>query len=94
MLYAGAQATPDVGASSILGGDTARGSFRGAEAHANGRSSGHSTQGFFVSNSSPQNYDSLDYNYDYDGIQKITPSSGSNVRYPLPVNTFTNNWWG
>lgn len=97
MLYAGAQATPDVGASSVLGGSTAGGGFRAAEAHANGRSSGHSTHHVLAPavSSGPSYYDSLDYNDDYNAIQKIPSStSGYNVRYRLPVNTFTNNWWG
>ncbi|TMW42267.1 hypothetical protein DOY81_012653, partial [Sarcophaga bullata] len=41
LLYAGAQATPDVGASAVLGGDTSQGGFGGSEAYANGKVNSH-----------------------------------------------------
>ncbi|XP_065369627.1 uncharacterized protein LOC135961907 [Calliphora vicina] len=37
VLYAGAQATPDVGAGAVLGGDTSQGGYSGSEAYANGK---------------------------------------------------------
>ncbi|XP_037814140.1 putative uncharacterized protein DDB_G0277255, partial [Lucilia sericata] len=37
VLYAGAQATPDVGAGAVLGGDTSQGGFSGSQAYANGK---------------------------------------------------------
>ena len=40
-MYAGAQATPDVGASAVLGGDTSQGGFGGSEAYANGKVNSH-----------------------------------------------------
>uniref|UniRef100_A0A1A9VST3 Uncharacterized protein n=1 Tax=Glossina austeni TaxID=7395 RepID=A0A1A9VST3_GLOAU len=53
LLYAGAQSSPDVGASTVLAGDTSMGGFGGSEAHANGLVAGSSRTVSF--NGNPQN---------------------------------------
>uniref|UniRef100_A0A1B0BS52 Uncharacterized protein n=1 Tax=Glossina palpalis gambiensis TaxID=67801 RepID=A0A1B0BS52_9MUSC len=61
LLYAGAQSSPDVGASTVLAGDTSMGGFGGSEAHANGLVAGSSRSVSF--NGNPQNPQNIFIDY-------------------------------
>uniref|UniRef100_A0A1B0AAY8 Uncharacterized protein n=1 Tax=Glossina pallidipes TaxID=7398 RepID=A0A1B0AAY8_GLOPL len=61
LLYAGAQSSPDVGASTVLAGDTSMGGFGGSEAHANGLVAGSSRTVSF--NGNPQNPQNIFIDY-------------------------------
>ncbi|KAL9920706.1 uncharacterized protein ACN427_002099 isoform 3-T3 [Glossina fuscipes fuscipes] len=73
LLYAGAQSSPDVGASTVLAGDTSMGGFGGSEAHANGLVAGSSRSVSF--NGNPQNVQQPPAmaNDDANAIQRIRP---------------------
>uniref|UniRef100_A0A1A9W9M4 Uncharacterized protein n=1 Tax=Glossina brevipalpis TaxID=37001 RepID=A0A1A9W9M4_9MUSC len=73
LLYAGAQATPDVGASTVLAGDTSSGGFGGSEAHANGRVAGSTRSVVLNGNTQNAQQPNAWTNDDSNAIQKIRP---------------------
>ncbi|KAL9915848.1 uncharacterized protein LOC119635627 isoform X1 [Glossina fuscipes] len=85
LLYAGAQSSPDVGASTVLAGDTSMGGFGGSEAHANGLVAGSSRSVSF--NGNPQNVQQPPAmaNDDANAIQRIRPPKKYQTQFTRPT---------
>lgn len=71
VLYAGAQATPDVGASAVLGGDTSQGGFSGSEAYANGKTASRTRT--IVAGNTHQQPNAVN------GVQPVTEGANTNA---------------
>uniref|UniRef100_A0A1B0FPR9 Uncharacterized protein n=1 Tax=Glossina morsitans morsitans TaxID=37546 RepID=A0A1B0FPR9_GLOMM len=79
LLYAGAQSSPDVGASTVLAGDTSMGGFGGSEAHANGLVAGNSRTVSF--NGNPQNPSTISRNVPNSETQRTQVQSFNDSSY-------------
>lgn len=86
-MYAGAQSSPDVGASTVLAGDTSMGGFGGSEAHANGLVAGSSRTVSF--NGNPQNVQQPPAmaNDDANAIQRIRPPKKYQTQFTVNEST-------